>query len=146
MTILAIFLMLLLVFQYLKNKHTSGFKCPICMRHQKHCESEHIANVGNPLFNVREAAKQCLALEDHLENSNKRCVDCIRKHFLLIEMFLEEAIGLDRWSRYQMLLNGKPERVRRIIADFNARHDFIATSQAVRDLRKEFVQKSFEFI
>lgn len=121
-------------------------RCPMCTLRNSPCVSQatHIANVGDPLFNVREASKQCLALEDHLENAQKRCMDCIRKHFLLIELFLEEAIGLDRTGRYQSLLQDKPERVRRIIAGFNARHDYIATAQQVRELRKQFVKESFE--
>ena len=48
----------------------------------------------SPLFNLREAAKHMALLEDHLNNPLKRCQDCIQKHFLLIEGFLEEAVGL----------------------------------------------------
>jgi hypothetical protein len=44
---------------------------------------------------MREAAKQCVLLEDHLNNEKKRCKDCIRKHFITIEGFLEEAISLE---------------------------------------------------
>lgn len=128
--------------------------CPSCAReaihtHHRHTKSNedvHIAEVGQPLFNVREAAKQCVALEDHLEHPEKRCQDCIRKHFSLIELFLEEAIGLDRYGKHQALLCDKPARVRQIIKEYNRRHDYLRTSQAIRDMRKEFINASFESV
>lgn len=52
--------------------------------------------IMNPEFNAREVAKQCLLLEDHINNPKKRCVDCIRKHFLIIDGLLEEAISLEQ--------------------------------------------------
>lgn len=50
----------------------------------------------DPEFNMREVAKQCLLLEDHMNNNKKRCLDCIRKHFLIIDGLLEEAISLEK--------------------------------------------------
>lgn len=50
----------------------------------------------DPEFNMREVAKQCLLLEDHMNSSKKRCLDCIRKHFLIIDGLLEEAISLEK--------------------------------------------------
>lgn len=52
--------------------------------------------IFNPAFNMREVAKQCLLLEDHLNNTQKRCLDCIKKHFLIIDGLLEEAISLEK--------------------------------------------------
>jgi hypothetical protein len=50
----------------------------------------------HPLFNLREICKQLTLLEDHLNQPQKRCSDCIRKHFLTIEAFFEEAVSLGK--------------------------------------------------
>ncbi len=60
------------------------------------CGLQNLYPILDPKFNMREAAKQCLLLEDHLNNTKKRCFDCIRKHFLIIDGFLEEAISLEK--------------------------------------------------
>ena len=48
----------------------------------------------DPRFNIREALKNFLLLEDHLNAAGKRCQDCIIKHSVLCESFLEEGISL----------------------------------------------------
>ncbi len=53
-------------------------------------------NLMDPKHNMREIAKQLILLEDHMAHKNKRCVDCITKHFLMVEALLEEAITLDK--------------------------------------------------
>jgi hypothetical protein len=60
------------------------------------CGLENLHPILDPKFNMRETAKQCLLLEDHLNNVKKRCFDCIRKHFLIIDGFLEEAVSLEK--------------------------------------------------
>jgi hypothetical protein len=60
------------------------------------CSPGSLYPIMDPRFNMREAAKQCLLLEDHLNNTKKRCYDCIRKHFLIIDGFLEEAVSLEK--------------------------------------------------
>lgn len=44
--------------------------------------------------NMRDIIKQLALLEDHLFHPQKRCVDCIRKHFLTIEGLAEECTTL----------------------------------------------------
>lgn len=68
--------------------------------------------IFNPLFNLREACKQILLLEDHLNNVRKRCSDCICKHFMTIEALFEEAISLDVKGEYWHLLDGLAQNVR----------------------------------
>jgi hypothetical protein len=46
-------------------------------------------------FNIREIVKQMLLLEDHLYHADKRCAECIAKHFLTIEALSEEGVTLD---------------------------------------------------
>ena len=60
------------------------------------CSPDTLHPIMDPKFNMRESAKQCLLLEDHLNNTKKRCYDCIRKHFLTTDGFLEEAVSLEK--------------------------------------------------
>lgn len=50
--------------------------------------------VMRPYQNAREIIKQLTMLEDHLNNADKRCTDCITKHFLMIEGLAEELGSL----------------------------------------------------
>lgn len=59
------------------------------------CASVHacgaIDPVSDPDYNMREVVKQSILLEEHLVEKNKRCKDCIAKHFLHIIGLSEEA-------------------------------------------------------
>lgn len=50
--------------------------------------------VLRPSQNMRDIIKQLALLEDHLYQPQKRCADCIRKHFLTIEGLAEECATL----------------------------------------------------
>lgn len=50
--------------------------------------------VLRPSQNMRDIIKQLVMLEDHLYQPQKRCTDCIRKHFLTIEALAEECATL----------------------------------------------------
>ena len=58
------------------------------------CSSQHIDPVNEPDYNVREAIKQTLLLEQHLSEKSKYCKSCITKHFLLIEGLLTEGVWM----------------------------------------------------
>lgn len=45
----------------------------------------------HPNQNLREIIKQCIMLEDHLVQPEKRCSDCTSKHMLAIEALAEEC-------------------------------------------------------
>ena len=47
--------------------------------------------VSDPKYNMQQIIKQSILLEEHLANKNKRCRDCITKHFLHIIGLAEEA-------------------------------------------------------
>ena len=47
--------------------------------------------VSDPKYNMQQIVKQSILLEEHLTNKNKRCRDCITKHFLHIIGLAEEA-------------------------------------------------------
>lgn len=64
------------------------------------CGGGNLYPILDPRFNLRESAKHLILLEDHLFHEGKRCRDCILKHLLTIEGFLEEAITLDKKGEY----------------------------------------------
>lgn len=72
--------------------------------HGPHCKvrllvseilSEGMMPVMDPRHNIREICKELTLLEDHLNMPQKRCNDCIMKHFLKCEALAEEAASLD---------------------------------------------------
>jgi hypothetical protein len=78
---------MLLNINYNKNKmestNVSGDKCTTT------CDS--LDPVSDPKYNMQQIIKQSILLEEHLTNKNKRCRDCITKHFLHIIGLSEEA-------------------------------------------------------
>ena len=64
-------------------------------------KGKNLYNIMDPRFNLREAAKNCILLEDHLTHSGKQCSDCIKKHILMIEGFLEEGLTLDKEKKHK---------------------------------------------
>lgn len=114
-------------------------------------EQKGILPVMNPLFNLREICKQSSLLEDHLNNPRKRCPDCIRKHFMTIEAFYEEAISIDKDYKYNEYLDGKAEMMRELQAewldakDTKSYHDTCNNiSQRLRVIRKEYAPLCFD--
>lgn len=79
-----------------KNKNEECDIEPTCNSGKCSINTNSLYPILDPKFNMREVAKQCLLLEDHLNNVHKRCYDCIKKHFLIIDGFLEEAISLEK--------------------------------------------------
>lgn len=102
--------------------------------------------VLDPMYNMREMSKQLILLEDHLFQKEKRCHDCICKHFLTIEALAEEAITLDKYHKYPEL-NDIPTKVRTITKKYINNHkdtqQHAITAQELRELRKSIMQKSF---
>jgi hypothetical protein len=99
------------------------------------------------MFNIREVCKQCLLLEDHLNNSKKRCQDCIRKHFLTIDGFLEEAISLESDLK-------KRDELRRLhIRWIGLEKEYVQNPNSIdelakklRQFRKPLVGKCFDMV
>ncbi len=104
--------------------------------------------VLDPMYNMREMCKQLILLEDHLFQKEKRCHDCICKHFLTIEALAEEAITLDKNHKYPEL-NDIPTKVRAITKKYIMNHkdtsQHAVTAQELRELRKSLMQKSFNY-
>jgi hypothetical protein len=62
----------------------------------RHQYPKRLDPIFEPRHNAREICKQCVLLEDHLNNPRLRCKDCINKHFLTIEALGEEGVALER--------------------------------------------------
>jgi len=61
--------------------------------------------VSDPKYNMQQIVKQSILLEEHLANKNKRCRDCITKHFLHIIGLSEEAqmLATDKIQKYPLI-------------------------------------------
>ncbi len=96
----------------------------------------------DPLYNLREAAKELLLLEDHLGHPQKHCPDCIRKHLLTTEALLEEAVRLDTEGEMLGLLSPLPAQVRELWTAYQDGRPEHEIGQAARVLRKGLVEAS----
>jgi len=99
-------------------------------------------NLLDPKFNLREVCKNAILLEDHLFHKEKRCHQCIIKHLLTIEAFLEEAITLDTENKYT-------DQIEEILTEFKKAtkyyvdsKNYIALGQKLRDIRKNLMVQS----
>lgn len=110
-----------------------------------HEENESLLPVLDCRFNLREICKQCILLEDHLSHDKKRCYDCCIKHFLAIEGLSEEAVTLDKEAQYKDVLCEIPDKVRQIQKFWyeSPEKNSHQASQMLRELRKDFMQKTF---
>jgi len=117
-------------------------------------DKKNLYSIMDPRFNLREAAKNMILLEDHLFQCGKRCQDCILKHCLTIEGFIEEGITLDKKQEYSGLF-------KQINTDFRTVFKALATSitittsltdeecvkyaQEIRKIRKPLCQQFATF-
>lgn len=66
---------------------------------------KNIDPVSDPKYNMQQIVKQSILLEEHLANKNKRCRDCITKHFLHIIGLAEEAqmLATNKIDKYPLI-------------------------------------------
>ena len=77
--------------------------------------------VSDPKYNMQQIIKQSILLEEHLTNKNKRCRDCITKHFLHIIGLAEEAqmLATNKCNKYPYI-NESVEIYNRLFKDWLA--------------------------
>lgn len=140
--ILLIIASLLVLFVYNKKSATGcGCNCkPSSTCTGKECA---LLPVTDPAFNLRETAKQMLLLEDHLSNEGKMCSQCIIKHSLTIEGYLEEALCLDCDNKYTAEINETLAEFKKIEKGFLHGKDPKQLSQDLRGVRKKIHVKYF---
>lgn len=118
------------------------------------CGGGNLFPIMDPRFNLREAAKNMILLEDHLFHQGKRCQDCILKHCLTIEGFLEEGITLDKTREYSGILNDSLKSFREIFRDLAHKikkrtlqdEDCCQFAQRIRVIRKPLCQQFATFL
>lgn len=74
-------------------------------KHQCTTSCSKLDPVSEPEYNMKEVIQQTVLLEDHLTHKNKRCRDCILKHYNMICGLLSEAVWLatDHIQDYPLL-------------------------------------------
>ena len=113
----------------------------------------NLYKILDPRFNLREAAKNMILLEDHLFQCGKRCSDCIKKHCLTIEGFLEEGITLDSKREYVKELEKSNDEFREVFKKISEKlakddltdEDCATFAQQIRKIRKPLCQKYSTF-
>ena len=116
----------------------------------KKTKKHSIYPVMNPLFNLREIAKQLILLEDHISHREKRCPDCILKHSYTVEALIDECICLDKKMNYCSItadLNNRYHEIAKILEEAivkkNLSNDVLCPlAQKIRYLRKPLVKLS----
>ena len=118
------------------------------------CGNDKLYPIMDPRFNLREASKNMILLEDHLFHMGKRCKDCILKHCLTIEGFLEEGITLDVTGVYTNVLQKAFDEFRIIFIEIASKcragnltnEDCVKIAQQIRKIRKPLCQEYATFI
>ena len=104
--------------------------------------------VSDPKYNMKQIAKQSILLEEHITHKQKRCKDCIIKHFLHIIGLSEEAVWLacDRVDTFPLLkdsvefYNNVFDKWTKGQADDENLHN---VASELRDMRKAIISKYF---
>lgn len=98
-------------------------------------------------FNIREAVKNMLLIEDHLLDKRRRCMDCCKKHLLLIESFLEEGISLDKKGKYCKKIEKDVKVIRKLQKKLlEGRKNYYDIAMEIRKLRKKYFKDSFDYV
>lgn len=122
--------------KYTTLKKKVNHKCP-----------RKIMPVLDPAFNIREVVKNILLLEDHLMDPDRRCRDCIMKHSMIIEGFLEEAITIDKKQKYIKLLKPLPKKMRQCQKHIaKGRSGYYDCAKELKKIRKPLMKIAFEFV
>ena len=100
--------------------------------------------VSNPAYNMQQIVKQSILLEEHLINKNKRCRDCITKHFLHIIGLAEEAQMLATNKSYKYpLINENVELYNQLLTKWIKHKDDelinLTVSDELRINRKKLI-------
>jgi hypothetical protein len=115
---------------------------------------QNLLPILDPVFNLKEASKHLILLEDHLFQKGRRCKDCIIKHIYTIEAFLEEAITLDTTGENVKLIEDVHSEFKTISkeiidiinntsqTDEDIRPYIHSVAQKLRNLRKPLMHKT----
>jgi hypothetical protein len=107
----------------------------------------------DPRFNLRESCKNMILLENRLLQE-QRCEECILKHSLAIEGFLEDGLSLDTKGEYKEILTNSFKEFRAIFRNIvNSMKDGLMDdknakelAERVRKMSKPLCQKFGTFV
>ena len=121
---------------------------PIVEEQEKILKEKKLLPILHYKYNLREIVKQIILLEDHLINEKKQCHDCIIKHFLAIEALSEEALTLNKNLTKDSPMYSLPDEIRKLQRLWydNKETKTIETAQALRKIRKVYMEDSFNII
>lgn len=120
-----------------KMRRMVNHKCP-----------RNILPILDPRFNIREVMKNVLLLKNHLMVPENRCIQCIRKHSMIIEAFLEEGHSLDKGAKYSKLFLTEAKRIRKIQCMLKAkgRGAYYDMCQELNKMQKKMFDIAWEFV
>jgi hypothetical protein len=112
-----------------------------------------LAPILDPRFNLKQVSGNLLLLEDHLNNSEMRCNDCVVKHSNLISAYLQEANGLDKNREYSREINETTTAFNKILKKLGDKmkkgpledDECCEIAQEIRKIRKPLCQKYTTF-
>jgi len=156
--LILLILVILLIISYLLNPDKAiGFNQPKmnakvgkvhnqCSVHS--CGMNGIDPVSDPAYNMKQIIKQSILLEEHLVEPNKRCRDCIVKHFLHIQGLHEEALWLanENCGKYPMLIETTgfySEQFDEWLTSYDDEKTLQHITSKLRDVRKKLVSLYF---
>ena len=96
--------------------------------------------VSDPVYNMVNICKQSVLLEEHLNNENKRCADCIKKHFLHIVGLAEEAVSL-AGARVEPLMREAASTYDRLLRGYLDGADPVRLANECREIRKKLMAR-----
>lgn len=136
------------------KKDEDSHTCGVDDKGESICGNNKLFPIMDPRFNLREASKNMILLEDHLFHLGKRCKDCILKHCLTIEGFLEEGITLDLTCEYTDTIEKCLKDFREIFKDLVEKinnnqltnDDCTQVAQRIRKIRKPLCQNYATFL
>ena len=126
--------------KFVRKNATSG-KCDA-----DSCSS--VDPVSDPKYNMQQIIKQSILLEEHLANKNKRCRDCIAKHFLHIIGLAEEAqmLATNRIDKFPLIeecieLYNKlfSKWIKNYDIDSSNNNNFLNCCDELRTMRKKLI-------
>ena len=140
---------------YLDRSRSRGRRCtecPSCSALQSPQDqgteyplTDGLYPLRHPMFCAREAATHCALLEDHLTSDQRRCKNCIQKHFLMAEGFLKEGMLMDKHQKYTDFLTINLRRLHPIIGEYLSGANPNAVAQKLRELRTSLSETSFPY-
>lgn len=108
----------------------------------------NILPILDPRFNIREVCKNVLLLKNHLMVPENRCIQCIRKHSMIIEAFLEEGHSLDKGGKHAKLFNCEAKRIRKIqcMLKANGRDAYYDMKKELDKMQKKVFDVAWDFV